>query len=118
MQGGPTRVVLTPDGTDEMFIEAGQAVADLVPPERLQQGLLYPLQSNILEAEIQTAARVAELIFDSGLARVGHPADMVASIRQHVYKPEYTEALLATRGSTGRGSHRLPEPSATRSTLG
>src|SRR5262249_17041109 len=35
--------------TDEMFIEAGQAVADLVPPESLKQGLLYPLQSNILE---------------------------------------------------------------------
>src|SRR6201993_1634511 len=77
--------------TDEMFIEAGQAVADQVPPELLKQGLLYPLQSNILEAEIQTAARVAKLVFDSGLARVKKPTDMVAFIRQHVYKPEYTE---------------------------
>jgi malate dehydrogenase (oxaloacetate-decarboxylating)(NADP+) len=75
--------------TDEMFIEAGQAVADQVPPELLKQGLLYPLQSNILEAEIQTVARVAKLVFDSGLARVERPADMVAFIRQHVYKPEY-----------------------------
>jgi malate dehydrogenase (oxaloacetate-decarboxylating)(NADP+) len=31
-----------------MFIEAAQAVADQVPPELLKQGLLYPLQSNIL----------------------------------------------------------------------
>jgi malate dehydrogenase (oxaloacetate-decarboxylating)(NADP+) len=75
--------------TDEMFIEAGQAVADQVPSELLKQGLLYPLQSNILEAEIQTAARVAKLVFDSSLARVARPADMVAFIRQHVYKPEY-----------------------------
>ncbi|MGA2741693.1 MAG: NAD-dependent malic enzyme [Bryobacteraceae bacterium] len=75
--------------TDEMFIEAGQAVADLVPPELLQQGLLYPQQSNILEAEIQTAARVAKLVFDSGLARVDRPTDLVAFIRQHVYQPEY-----------------------------
>jgi malate dehydrogenase (oxaloacetate-decarboxylating)(NADP+) len=75
--------------TDEMFIEAGQAVADQVPSELLKQGLLYPLQSNILEAEIQTAARVAKLVFDSGLARVARPADMVAFIRKHVYKPEY-----------------------------
>jgi len=76
--------------TDEMFIEAGQAVADLVPPELLKQGLLYPLQSNILEAEIQTAARVAKLVFDSGLARVTRPTgDMVEFIRKHVYKPEY-----------------------------
>jgi malate dehydrogenase (oxaloacetate-decarboxylating)(NADP+) len=75
--------------TDEMFIEAGQSVADQVPPELLNQGLLYPLQSNILETEIQTAARVAKLVFDSGLARVDRPADMVAFIREHVYKPEY-----------------------------
>jgi len=29
------------------------------------------------------------VVFDSGLARVARPADMVAFIRQHVYKPEY-----------------------------
>jgi malate dehydrogenase (oxaloacetate-decarboxylating)(NADP+) len=82
--------------TDEMFIEAGQAVADQVPSELLKQGLLYPLQSNILEAEIQTAARVAKLVFDSGLATVPRPTDMVAFIRKHVYKPEYShEAVRA-----------------------
>ena len=75
--------------TDQMFIEAGQAVADQVPSELLNQGLLYPLQSNILEIEIQTAARVAKLVFDSGLARVERPNDMVAFIRAHVYKPGY-----------------------------
>jgi malate dehydrogenase (oxaloacetate-decarboxylating)(NADP+) len=75
--------------TDEMFIEAGQAVADQVPPDLLKQGLLYPLQSNILESEIQTAARVAKLVFDSGLATVPRPTDMIAFIRKHVYKPEY-----------------------------
>src|SRR5712671_5568184 len=75
--------------TDEMFIEAGQAVADQVPSDLLNQGLLYPLQSNILETEIQTAARVAKLVFDLGLARVERPSDIVAFIRAHVYKPEY-----------------------------
>jgi malate dehydrogenase (oxaloacetate-decarboxylating)(NADP+) len=81
--------------TDEMFIEAGQAVADQVSPDLLKQGLLYPLQSNILETEIQTAARVAKLVFDSDLARVERPADMVALIRRHVYKPEYSTAATA-----------------------
>jgi len=81
--------------TDEMFIEAGQAVADQVPSDLLKQGLLYPLQSNILEAEIQTAARVAKLVFDSGLARVPRPADIVTFIRGHVYKPEYSKGLAA-----------------------
>ena len=75
--------------TDEMFIEAAHAVADQVTPEQLRLGMLFPPQSNILEVEIQTAARVAKLVFDTGLARVDRPADMVAFIRQHVYKPEY-----------------------------
>ncbi|MFZ1999784.1 MAG: NAD-dependent malic enzyme [Candidatus Sulfotelmatobacter sp.] len=79
---------------DEMFIEAGQAVADQVPSDLLKQGLLYPLQSNILETEIQTAARVAKLVFDSGLARVERPTDMVAFIRQHVYTPEYKKGPI------------------------
>jgi malate dehydrogenase (oxaloacetate-decarboxylating)(NADP+) len=82
--------------TDEMFIEAGQAVADQVPPDLLKQGLLYPLQSNILETEIQTAARVAKLVFDSGLARVSRPTDMVSFIRQQVYKPEYRDEAAAS----------------------
>jgi malate dehydrogenase (oxaloacetate-decarboxylating)(NADP+) len=83
--------------TDEMFIEAARAVADQVPPDLLNQGLLYPLQSNILETEIQTAARVAKLVFDLGLARVVRPADMVSFIRDHVYKPEYK--LETARGT-------------------
>jgi malate dehydrogenase (oxaloacetate-decarboxylating)(NADP+) len=86
--------------TDAMFIEAGQAVSDQVSPELLKQGLLYPLQANILETEIQTAARVAKLVFDLGLAQVDRPADMVSFIRRHVYKPEYpSEAAAATKAA-------------------
>src|SRR5262249_5326989 len=75
--------------SDEMFIEAAQAVADQVPADLVKQGLLYPLQANILEVETQTAARVAKLVFASGLAPVDRPADMVAFIRKHIYKPTY-----------------------------
>src|SRR5579863_1945203 len=86
--------------TDQMFIEAGQAVADQVPADLLKQGLVYPLQSNVLEIEIQTAARVAKVVFDSGLARVERPADLVAFIRGHVYKPAYREvAPLVTKAA-------------------
>jgi malate dehydrogenase (oxaloacetate-decarboxylating)(NADP+) len=79
--------------TDEMFIEAAAAVADQVSAEQLKQGLLYPLQSNILETEIKTAARVAALVFDSNLSRVDRPANMETFIRQHVYKPEYQSLI-------------------------
>ncbi len=68
---------------------AKRAVADQVTPEQLKLGMLFPPQSKILEVEVQTAARVAKLVFDSGLARVQRPANIEKFIRQHVYKPEY-----------------------------
>lgn len=74
---------------DEMFIEAAAAVADQVPSDLLKQGCLYPPQSNILETEIQTAIRVAKIVFDRGLAQVDCPADINTFIRSQVYKPEY-----------------------------
>jgi malate dehydrogenase (oxaloacetate-decarboxylating)(NADP+) len=75
--------------TDEMFIEAARALADQVTPAQLKQGLLYPPQSNILEIEIKTAARVAKVAFESNLARVARPTDYEAFIRSHVYEPAY-----------------------------
>jgi malate dehydrogenase (oxaloacetate-decarboxylating)(NADP+) len=93
--------------TDEMFIEAGQAVADLVPSRLLEQGQLYPPQSDILEAEIKTAARVAKVVFDSGLARVERPPDMVAFIRKHVYKPEYGDLNGVHVVASSRGEPAL-----------
>src|SRR5262245_8624594 len=85
--------------SDDMFIEAAKAVADQVPSDLLKQGLLYPPQSNVLETEIQTAARVARLVFDSNLARVDRPTDMVTFIRRHVYKPEYHAAGAAPKAA-------------------
>ena len=79
--------------TDEMFIEAAHAVADQVTPEQLKLGMLFPPQSNILEVEVQTAVRVAKLVFDAGLARVDRPVNMETFIRQHVYKPEYPKLV-------------------------
>src|ERR1700757_2520168 len=53
-----------------MFIEAARAVADQVTSDQLKLGMLFPPQSDILEVEVQTAARVAKLVFDADLARV------------------------------------------------
>jgi malate dehydrogenase (oxaloacetate-decarboxylating)(NADP+) len=79
--------------TDEMFIEAAHAVADQVTAEQLKLGMLFPPQSNILETEIKTAARVARLVFEEGLAGVPRPDECEAFIRSHVYKPEYRELV-------------------------
>jgi len=75
--------------TDEMFIVAAKAVADQVTEKELQAGLLYPPQSNILQTEIATAERVAEIIFERGLAGVERPKDIRTFLESQLYKPEY-----------------------------
>jgi malate dehydrogenase (oxaloacetate-decarboxylating)(NADP+) len=79
--------------TDEMFIEAAHAVADQVTPAQLRLGMLFPPQSNILETEIKTSARVAKMVFESNLACVERPEDYEAFIRSHMYDPAYANLV-------------------------
>ncbi len=75
--------------TEEMFIIAARAVAEQVTEANLATGLIYPPTSNILDASLHTAGRIAEYIFDHGLAGVARPADIDAHIRARAYKPVY-----------------------------
>jgi malate dehydrogenase (oxaloacetate-decarboxylating)(NADP+) len=75
--------------TDEMFIEAAKALADQVSPEQLKLGMLYPPQSNILNVEVRIATRVAEFMFDNGLATVERPADTRSWAEGQLYRPQY-----------------------------
>jgi malate dehydrogenase (oxaloacetate-decarboxylating)(NADP+) len=79
--------------TDEMFIVAARAVGDQVTDANLESGLIYPPQSAIFETSIRVAQRVAENIFDAGLAGVDRPADIAAFIAEKTYVPEY-ESLI------------------------
>ena len=75
--------------TDGCFIAAAQATADQVEAGLRARGRLYPSQANILETEVTTATRVAEFMFDQGLAQVARPRDVRTWIEQQLYKPEY-----------------------------
>ena len=75
--------------TDEMFIEAAKGLADQVSPEQLRLGMLYPPQSDILKVEVQTAERVAEFMFENGLATVKRPADIHSWVESQLYHPQY-----------------------------
>jgi malate dehydrogenase (oxaloacetate-decarboxylating)(NADP+) len=75
--------------TDECFIVAAQASADQISPDLRAKGMLFPGQDNILETEITTATRVAEYMFDEGLAQVKRPLDIRAWIEGQIYKPQY-----------------------------
>jgi malate dehydrogenase (oxaloacetate-decarboxylating)(NADP+) len=75
--------------TDECFIVAAEASADQVGPILRAKGMLFPSQGNILEMEVTTATRVAEFMFDKGLARLERPRNIRDWIEGQLYKPEY-----------------------------
>ena len=75
--------------TEEMFIIAARAVAEQVTEANLATGLIYPPTSNIFDASLHTAARIAEYIFDHDLAGIARPDDIDAHVRARAYKPVY-----------------------------
>ncbi|MBB5464983.1 malate dehydrogenase (oxaloacetate-decarboxylating)(NADP+) [Paraburkholderia sp. CI2] len=75
--------------TDACFIAAARATADQVDANLRAEGMLYPSQANIVETEVTTATRIAEFMFDEGLAQVERPRDIRAWIEGQLYKPEY-----------------------------
>jgi malate dehydrogenase (oxaloacetate-decarboxylating)(NADP+) len=76
---------------DACFIAAAQASADQVGPDLRAKGMLFPSQDNILETEITTATRIAEFMFDQGLAQAKRPRDTRTWIEGHLYRPVYPE---------------------------
>jgi len=79
--------------TEEMFIIAAKAVAEQVTDAHLDIGLIYPPTTDILNASLHTAEKIAEYIFDNGLARIPRPSDIGAHIRAMSYKPGYATEL-------------------------
>jgi malate dehydrogenase (oxaloacetate-decarboxylating)(NADP+) len=75
--------------TDACFIAAAQASADQIGPALRARGMLFPGQADILETEVTTATRVAEFMFDQGLAQVDRPRDIRAWIEGQLYVARY-----------------------------
>lgn len=75
--------------TDEMLLTAAEAVAEQVRPEDFENGLIYPHVNDILQVSVNVAEKIAEEIFNSGLAGVERPKDIRAFIKSKMYKPVY-----------------------------
>ena len=76
--------------TDEMFMRAAFALAQLVSGSDLAQGSLYPALPRIREVSTKIAAEVAQVAFDQRLANGQAPVDMVAHVTSHMYEPRYS----------------------------
>jgi malate dehydrogenase (oxaloacetate-decarboxylating)(NADP+) len=80
---GSTRV------TDEMFMAAAHALANMVTADDLAQGSLYPPLKDIREVSARIAAAVATVAWNRGLASESRPADVLAYVKSRMYEPRY-----------------------------
>jgi malate dehydrogenase (oxaloacetate-decarboxylating)(NADP+) len=77
--------------TDEMFMGAALALAELVSEADLAQGSLYPELPRIREVSARIAAAVAEVAYRRGLATGAPPKDLLAHVKSHMYQPRYAD---------------------------
>jgi len=75
--------------TDDMLLTAAEAVAEQVTMEDFEKGLIYPNVNDILKVSMKVAEKVAELIFESGLAGVEKPINICDFIKSKMYVPSY-----------------------------
>jgi malate dehydrogenase (oxaloacetate-decarboxylating)(NADP+) len=75
--------------TDEMFMAAAHALANLVSEEDIKQGSLYPALPRIREVSAHIAAAVAGVAYKSGLATGQPPKDLLAFVKSKMYDPRY-----------------------------
>jgi malate dehydrogenase (oxaloacetate-decarboxylating)(NADP+) len=75
--------------TDDMLITAAEGVAEQVTETDFEKGLIYPNVNDILRVSVNVAVKVAEYIFDNGLACVKRPDDIIAFINSKMYEPVY-----------------------------
>lgn len=75
--------------TDEMLLTAAEAVAEQVTKEDFEKGLIYPHVNDILKVSMNVAERVADYIFDSGLAGIPKPENLSDYIKSKMYVPDY-----------------------------
>jgi malate dehydrogenase (oxaloacetate-decarboxylating)(NADP+) len=73
--------------TNQMFLAAARAVANLVTTSDLERGLIYPPLENLQETEAKVAEAIAEEIFALSLAQVNRPRDLAQFIRARIYRP-------------------------------
>jgi malate dehydrogenase (oxaloacetate-decarboxylating)(NADP+) len=77
--------------TDEMFLAAARVLADLVQPESLAQGSIYPPLTSIRDVSAAIAAEVALVAQRQGLAEHDVPENSLAFVKSLMYDARYEE---------------------------
>jgi malate dehydrogenase (oxaloacetate-decarboxylating)(NADP+) len=83
-------VVEATEVSERMFLVAANTLADMVTPEDLEIGRIYPSLTRIREVSVRIATEVAKEAIHSGLARVALADDEVENqVRDSLFHPAY-----------------------------
>jgi len=75
--------------TEDMFLVAARALANLVSEEDLAHGAIYPPLGNIRSVSLEIAVAVAEQAYAEGVAKLEKPSNVKQSIESYMYDPKY-----------------------------
>ena len=75
--------------TDEMFLLAAETLAEMVPPDRLAAGALYPAVSDLREVSRQIAAKVVCQSRDCGVGRLYRDEEVLDEVDSAIWFPAY-----------------------------
>ena len=75
--------------TDEMFLLAAHTLADMVSPERLAVGSLYPSVSDLRKVSREIAAKVVCQSRDCGVGRLYRDDEVYDAVDSAMWYPEY-----------------------------
>ncbi len=81
--------------TDEMFLVAAHTLADLVTPDRLEAGAIYPPVSALREVSRAIAIRVVCQARDCGVGRGFHDEQIERAVDAAMWFPEYPRLVPA-----------------------
>jgi malic enzyme len=72
-----------------MFLVAATTLADMVPPERLEQGAIYPRLTELRYISRAIAIAVAKEGRDGGVAPKATDAELEEAVDAFIWAPEY-----------------------------
>ena len=75
--------------TDEMFLLAARTLADMVAPERLAVGALYPAVSDLRRVSREIAAKVVCQSRDCGVGRLYRDEEVFDAVDSAMWYPDY-----------------------------
>lgn len=74
---------------NDVFLVAAKVLADMVKPEDLERGSLYPALSQVREISAEIGVAVAGYIFDNNLAGIEKPADLKKAVNDAMWDPKH-----------------------------